>query len=410
MNLPLKISWRYFRGKKSAQAINVISWVSICAIAVSTAAMVILFSVFNGLEGTVMGMYTAFYPDIKVSAVKGKFFNINEEQERKIQLLDGIENISYTLEDMVLLHANDQQKVATLKGVDNKWLKATDLNKYMLDGEAIWQDNVPFVPALLGSGIAIALGVDVNNVFSGLNIYYPRQGMVIANLEQAEAALNSIKVKPEGAFEMQDDISGEYILIPIQAARHLFDVGNRISAIEIKLEANASEQAIRASLLNILGEKVNVETRYEQNKTFYMIMRSEKWAVYAILLMVLLISSFNMIGSLSMMVLEKKKDISILKSMGAQPDLVRSVFLVQGGLLALLGGGIGIIAGWLICIGQQYFGWIALPEGFIIEAYPVEIQAGDFLLVIVTALSVGILAAWYPAVRASKQFLDVRLE
>ncbi len=410
MNLPVSISWRYFYSKKSAQAINIISWVSMVAIAVSSAAMVILFSVFNGLEDTVKGMYTAFYPDIKVTTVQGKFFQVESAQKKRIATIPGVENVCYTLEDMVLLHANDEQKVATLKGVDNNWFYATGLGKYMLDGKAIWPNEHSFTPAILGSGIAISLGIDVNNVFSALHIYYPRRGAVMANVEQAHAALNSIKVKPEGAFEMQDDISGEYILVPFEAARRLLQTEGQVSTIEIKLKSPQYEDEVKQEVARILGDSRRIETRYEQNKTFYMIMRSEKWAVYAILLMVLLIASFNMIGSLLMMVLEKKKDITIMKAMGAESVLIGRIFLFQGAFQAILGGGIGILLGFLICCGQLYFGWIALPDGFIIEAYPVKMQVADFVLVIFTALLVGLLAAWYPAWKASRQMLNVRAE
>jgi lipoprotein-releasing system permease protein len=409
MKPALKIAWRYFKGKKSAQAINIISWISIGAIAVSSGAMVVLFSVFNGLEGTVKDMYAAFYPDIKVSAAKGKFFRITPEQKNVLEKTGGIDIISYSLEDMVLLNGNDEQKVATLKGVDNNWFKVSRLDSFMLDNRpAGWTGDEQYTPAILGLGVSSSLGIDVNNVFSGLKIYYPRQG--VATPEYAEAALNSITVKPEGLFRMQDEFDGKYVLTTLGAAQYLFNSGNSISSIELKLKHPSDEKQVRASVEQLIGSNIKTENRFEQNKTLFMIMRGEKWAVYAILLLVLLIASFNMIGSLSMLVLEKKKDIAILRSMGADKSMIRNIFLLEGGLLALLGAGIGIVTGLLLCLGQQYFGWISLPQGFIIEAYPVILQFNDILLVVLTALPVGFLAAWYPAVKASRQPVYVREE
>lgn len=408
MGPAFKIAWRYFRGKKSAQAINIISWISIGAIAVSSAAMIVLFSVFNGLEDTVKDMYNAFNPEIKITASKGKFFRIPEAKKAQIANIPGIAVASYSLEDMVLLAGNEEQRVAKLKGVDNAWFRVSALDSFMTDGEASWKDNQAYTPAIMGLGVSIALGIDVNNAFTGLKIYYPRQGAAIT--ENPEEALNSIVVKPEGNFRIQDEFDGQYVLVPLEAARHLFGAGDRFSSLEIALKPGASEAKVRKELQQLLGDSFSIANRFEQNKTFFMIMKSEKWAVYAILLMVLLIASFNMIGSLSMVVLEKKKDIAILKSMGARKRMIRAVFLMEGGLLAVFGSTIGMLAGLLFCIGQQYYGWIALPEGFIIDAYPVLMQVKDFMLVAVTALAVGLLAAWYPALKAARQAIYVREE
>lgn len=408
MNPAVKIAWRYFRGKKSAQAINIISWISIGAIAVSSAAMIVLFSVFNGLEGTVRDMYSAFNPEIKVTAAKGKFFHITEAQKNAITKIAGVDVAAYSLEDMVLLNGNDEQKVGTVKGVDENWFKVCKLDSFMMEGTASWQGAKTYTPAITGLDISMALGIDIKNAFSGLKIYYPRKGANIS--EDPVTALNSIVVKPEGTFRIQEEFDGQYVLVPLKAAQYLLDVGDKISSIEIKRNIKGSEALVKKELVNILGKNVVIENRFEQNKTFFMIMRGEKWAVYAILLMVLLIASFNMIGSLSMVVLEKKKDIAILKSMGARSSLIRTIFISEGGLLALVGGLIGILTGTLLCLGQQYFGWISFPDGFIINAYPVAMQADDFILVMSTALAVGLLASLYPALKAARQAVYVREE
>ncbi len=408
MGPAFKIAWRYFRGKKSAQAINIISWISIGAIAVSSAAMIVLFSVFNGLEDTVKDMYNAFNPEIKVTAGKGKFFTIPEAQKQAIAAIPGIAAASYSLEDMVLLASDEEQKVAKLKGVDDAWFRVSHLDSFMTSGQAAWKSNTGYTPAIMGLGVSIAMSIDVNNAFSGLKIYYPRHGATIT--ENPEEALNSIMVKPEGNFRIQDEFDGQYVLVPLAAARYLMGTGDQVSSLEISLKRSSDEAGVRRKLQEILGDEVAIANRFEQNKTFFMIMKSEKWAVYAILLMVLLIASFNMIGSLSMVVLEKKKDIAILKSMGARKSMIRTLFLMEGGLLAVFGCSLGMLTGLLLCIGQHYYGWISLPDGFIIDAYPVLLQVQDFTLVAITALAVGLLAAWHPAVKAAKQAVYVREE
>lgn len=380
------------------------------AIAVSSAAMIVLFSVFNGLEGTVKDMYSAFYPDVKISAAKGKFFTIDEQERVRLAGIKGLDKMSYTLEDLVLLYANDEQKVATLKGVDDNWFQVSNLDSYMFEGNTRWQAHGETTPAIVGMGLAAALGIDVNNDFSGLKVYRPKQGTGAELATDPASAINSLVVKPHGTFIMQDEISGHYVIVPLAAARHLLETGDQVSYIEIKLLPQAKEAAVVKQIKTILGDSVTVEGRFEQNKTFYMIMRSEKWAVYAILLMVLLIASFNMIGSLSMLVMEKRKDIAILRSMGATAGSIRWLFLCLGVLLSLSGGALGILIGASLCMGQQLFGWISLPNGFIIDAYPVHMQWADFGLVFVTVCAVGLLAAWFPARKAMKQAVVVREE
>jgi len=408
MNLSFLIAKRYFRSKKSLQAINIISWISISAIAVSTAAMIILFSVFNGLESTVKSMYTSFYPDIKIEVKKGKFFTVSEAQKEKLSALPGIGAISYSLEDMVLLSNEDEQKPATLKGVDNTWFAISGLDSFMLHGTAGWNTGLPYTPVIIGLSTASSLSVDVYNAFSSLNIYYPRPEANFA--QNPEALLNRILVKPEGLFHVQEDFDGKYVLIPLTAAQRLFQKKNEISSIEMKTTNGFSESRTRKAISAILGKGFIIANRFQQNKTLYVIMKSEKWAIYAILVLVLLIASFNMIGCLSMLVLEKRKDITILKSMGAGPRVVRLVFLYEGLMLAFAGAAIGIVTGLVVCLGQRYFGWVSLPNGLVITAYPVVFQFADFILVFCTASGIGLLAAWYPARRAALQTVYLREE
>jgi lipoprotein-releasing system permease protein len=406
MNPAFKIAWRYFRGKKSAQAINIISWISIVAIAVSSAAMVILFSVFNGLEGTVKDMYAAFYPEIKVSPARGKFFQVSEAQKKEIGKISGIRHAAYCIEDMVLFEGNKEQKVGTLKGVDDAWFDVCGLDTFMIDGKATWKNSNDYTPSLIGLGVEAALGIDINNAFTGVKVFYPKAGASIT--ENPEEVMNNIVVKPKGTFKIQVEFDDQYVLVPLNAAQYLFNRTNQISSVEIKLNSQKDEDAVREGLEKIFGSNANIENRFEQNKTFFLIMHGEKWAVYVILLMVLLIAAFNMIGSLSMVVLEKKNDIAILRSMGADKNMIRAVFLYEGILQAMVGGIIGIVFGSLVCLSQIYFGWFPLPEGFIIDSYPVSLQISDIMLVFANTAIVGLLAAWYPSLKAAKQAVFVR--
>lgn len=408
MKLANAIAWRYFRGKKSAQAINIISWISMGAIAVATAGMIVLFSVFNGLEGVMHQLYAVFYPDVKVAPAKGKFFTLTKAQQQAIKQMPGIAAVSYSIEDLALLSGNDEQRLATLKGVDNNWFTVSGIDTFIEGSTTAWTQPGPLPPAISGLLISAALGIDNSNVFSRMELFYPQQGN--AAVVDPRSALNSLILHPEGYFSVQEEFDGRYVLTTLAAARQLFNLPQGYSSVEIKLSPGATADRVKRDLSKLLGADYVVLNRLEQNKTLFLIMKGEKWAVYAIFLLVLVIASFNMIGSLSMLVIEKKKDITILKSMGATSGLIRRLFLVEGLLLAMTGGGIGLCLGLLVCAGQYLWGWIQLPPGFIIEAYPVAIHFTDIILVLVTAFMIGLLAALYPAARAAVQPVQLREE
>ncbi len=398
------LSWqlakRYFRGKRSANAVPVLSRISMVAIAVGSGALIILFSVFNGFEFLVKDLYKAFYPEVKISAAKGKFFSLPEDKWKAVKQLDGVQQMAGTIEDNVLANSEDEQIVATLKGIDNNYFKVSDVKQYIIDG----RDSVssyPSATAILGMRLANQMGADVNNAFSYIMLYYPNTSMSNPSLDPA-SAFQSLKLKPDGQFRIQDDFDSKYILAPLSLVQTLFREEGKLSSVELKLKHGFSADDVKEKIATLLGPAYRVETRYEQNKTLYMVMRTEKWAVYAILSLVLLIASFNMIGALSLLVLEKRKDIAILKIMGAEPATIRRIFILEGLLWSLSGGGIGIILGFLICLGQQYFHWVKLQGSFIIDAYPVRMQWQDFALVLFTIMLVGLLAAWGPAFRATK--------
>ncbi|RYD58351.1 MAG: ABC transporter permease [Sphingobacteriales bacterium] len=395
-----QLAWRYMRGKRSANAVPILSRISMVAIAIGTCAMIVLFSVFNGFELLVRDLYKAFYPELRITAVKGKFFPITEEERLRIQQVRGIKDISYVLEDNILLNSNDEQRVATVKGIDRKYFDVNNIRPFLIDGS----DSVTAYPAptaIVGMQLHNEMGLDVHNVFSILTLYYPNAKSDNLTLDP-QSAFQSLKLKPDGIFQVQEEFDGRYLLASLDLVQNLMQAEGQFSSLELSLKDGEDAEDVKEDLEKALGQKYKIETRFEQNRTLYMVMRTEKWAVYAILLLVLLIASLNMIGALSLLVLEKRKDMAILSTMGAQPSTIRSIFVSEGILWSMTGGVAGLLLGTALCLGQQHFQWIKMQGSFIIEAYPVTMQWQDFVLILVTIIIVGLLAAWVPAKRASK--------
>ena len=370
------------------------------AIAVSSAAMIILFSVFNGIESKVKAGYNSFYPDIKISAARTKFFNMEQGRLNSIKQLNGVRNATTVLEDIVFADNHGQLKVITLKGIDKNYFNVNNIKDLIEVGADSVSDGHPYT-AIAGLRIINELGADVNDVFSYVELFYPNP-MVTNPEADMLSAYQSLKLHPAGAFKTQDEFESKYILAPLGLTQELLHAKGMYSSIELSAGPKSIGD-IKLRLKDLLGAGWKVETRYEQNKTLYMIMGAEKWAMYAILLLVLLIASFNMVGALSMLVLEKQKDIAILKAMGAQTDTIRKIFLLEGVLWSMVGGLTGLIVGIIVCIAQQRFGFVKLSgASSLLDIYPVEIQLFDILLIIATILAVGVLASWYPSIRATK--------
>jgi len=400
MLLSLQLAWRYLRGKRGANIVPILSRISMVAIAVGSCAMIVLFSIFNGFEDLIKDLYKAFYPELKITAAKGKFFALDDRRFTELSRINGIAAVTRVIEDNVLLNAHDEQQVAVLKGIESNYKTVNSLKRYIYKGVDTVADQ-PIPTAIIGLQTANHLGVEINNIFSRLSVYYPNATEQNIALNP-QAAFQNLQLQPEGIFRIQDEFDSKYILAPISSVQELFLQPGKYSSIEISLEAGSDEEAIRKEVQRKLGNGFVVATRYEQNKTLYMVMKTEKWAVYGILVLVLLIASFNMVGALTLLVLEKRKDIAILKAMGAQNAMIRRLFMSEGVLWATIGGGTGMLLGLLFCLGQQHFHWVKLQGAFIIESYPVEMQLSDFILVGATVVGVGLLASWYPASRATK--------
>lgn len=395
------IAIRYLRGKRGRNAAPLLSRISMTALAVGSCAMILLFSVFNGFEHLIGNLYTAFYSDVRVRPERGKFFELPTDKLLRIQAIPGINTVAPILEDNVLVNTDDEQIAVTLRGVPNAYFKVNDLRPYIIAGDDTLSSGA--VPgALLGVHIAARLGLTVDNNFSRLMVYYPNAEVDNPVLNPM-AAFNSLEMHPQGVFKVQEDFDARYVLAPLHLVQQLFNEPNKFSSLEMRLNPGANKKEIQRELRSLLGGDFLIESRFEQNKTLNGVMRSEKWATYVILLFILLIASVNMIGAMSLLVLEKRKDIAVLRAMGAGNKLIRRIFLTEGLLWAIVGGGIGLLLGFFLCLGQQHFGWVKLSGDFIIESYPVRMQWSDFVLVALTVFIVGLLAALYPALKAGKQ-------
>ncbi|MBL4587183.1 MAG: ABC transporter permease, partial [Flavobacteriales bacterium] len=334
MNLPLHIAKRYLFSKKSHNAINIVSGISIAGVAVVTAAMVIVLSVFNGFEGLVISLYNVFEAPIVVKPAEGKTLLLSSIPTDEILATPGVIGYVQVLEESCLLRYRDKQYFARIKGVSDNFLQLTDMDSMVVDGDAFMHVNgTP--AALIGSGVAYHLSANVNDPLNPLEVYVPKRGSR-ATLDPSKA-FNVRQIFTTGVFSIQADFDLTYVITPIGFVRDLLDHQGKVSALELALDPTADMEAVRKEIQEKLGANYVVKDRFQQNELLYKIMKSEKWAVFLILSFILMISIFNVIGSLTMLILEKKKDINILRSMGASEKLIQRIFILEGIFISLIG-------------------------------------------------------------------------
>jgi len=404
MKLSYYIAKRYLFAKKSRNAINVISAVSVAGVAVGTMALIIVLSVFNGLEKMVSSIFNTFDPDIKIVAAIGKTFVPDTSKLRLLADIDGVSCYSMTLEENALLKYGERQFIATIKGVDEKYAEVSDIDSSMWEGEFTLKAENGRPYAVPGLGVSQYLGIRVNFI-TPLNIYVPRKsGNSGLN---AENAFNRKLIFPSGIFEVEKEYDSKYIYLPIEFVREITENEGYVSAIEVKTDKQYDVGNIEKKVSKIFGKEYIVQNRYEQQEIFYKVMRSERLAIFFILTLILLIASFNIIGSLTMLIIEKERDIEILKSLGADNDLIRKIFIFEGWLISIIGAIAGIILGFVICWLQQTYGLVKLQsESLIMDAYPVVLKIKDFIVVPATVLLIGYWAAWYPVRYLTRKYLS----
>ncbi len=405
MKTAFYIARRYLISKKSVNVINIISGVSVAGVTVGTFALVVILSVFNGLDFSIKSLFSSFDPDIKISAARGKSFDMNEGNFDEIKQLSDIYSVTPVIEENALLRYGNRQYFATVKGVPTNYDQISGLDSASItSGRFILEaKQSPF--AVVGQGVAYYLSVGLTFT-DPIHIYAPKKGTK-GTLNMTNS-FNHSTIYASGIFQNQQEIDSKYILVPFGYAQELFQMGTRVSAIEVGLKEGVSEDDVKAELSRILGNKFSVKTQFQQHELFYKVMQSEKWAIFIILAFVLVIASFNILGSLSMLIIDKKADIAILQSMGASQKLIRTIFLFEGWMISLAGAIFGLILGVTICLIQIKFELLKIPgnEGaFIFSAYPVQIRIGDLLAIFLLVSGIGFLAAWYPIRFISGKYL-----
>ena len=402
-------AWRYFKAKKSTNVINIIAWVSIIAIIFGTTALILVLSVFNGFEGLVKSLYSSFYPDIKISAAKGKVINITPEQLQKLKGLTGVKNYSLVVEEKALVQNGENQSVVYLKGVDGNYRYVSGVADHLINGEYdIGNGEIPKL--ILGAGVEGALGIQADRNIFTLKVYLPRK----SNTEQINLLedISNDTIRSSAAFVIQQDFDNKYGITNIDFIKKSLKLGpNEYGNVEILLKDPDAVDEVKKQVKQIFGSDYKVQNKYEQNQSLYSIMNVERWVIYGVLCLILVVAAFNMIGSLSMLVLEKRKDISVLHALGGNKNFIQRIFLSEGMLLAIIGCGIGMLLALLLAWLQIKFHLIELQGGsFLISYFPVTLRIADFLLVGGTVFVIAFIASWLPSRKAAAQDFSLRSE
>lgn len=402
-------AWRYFKAKKSTNAINIIAWVSISAIIIGTTALILVLSVFNGFEGLVKSLYSSFYTDIRVSPVSGKIMTITQEQLQKLKGLNGIKNYSLSVEEKALVQNGEYQSVVYLKGVDENYRYITGVADNILSGE--YDIGTADEPKLiLGAGVEGALQIYADQFSTPLKIYLPRK----SNTEQINMLedISNDTIRSSASFRIQQDFDNKYGITNIDFVRRSIKLApDDYSFLEITLKDPAQADVIKNQIKKLFGDKYLVQNKYEQNRSLYSIMNAERWVIYGVLCLILVVAAFNMIGALTMLVLEKQKDISVLHALGGNRNFIQKIFLSEGMLLAIIGCGVGMLLALFIAFLQIQYHLIPLAGGsFLIDYFPVKLRLMDFLLVGATVFVIALIASWLPSRKAAAQEFSLRSE
>lgn len=411
MRLPFYIARRYLFSKKSHNAINVISGVSVCGVALATLALVCTLSVFNGFQDLVKTMFTAFDPELKITSVAGKVFDAEDERIKAIQAMPEVEIFSKALEDNAMVQYKGRQAMVVIKGVEDNFNRLTAIDSILYGrGELVLHDEVVDY-AIPGIELISVLGTGIR-FLDPLEVYAPKRGVKV-NVANPASGFQMDYLHSSGlTFAVnQQKYDASYILTSLEFARNLFQYDTEVSSVELKLRPDAYINKVKDKIENVLGEDFHVQDRYEQQMDTYRIMEVEKLISYLFLSFILLIACFNVIGSLSMLIIDKRDDVTTLRNLGADNQLISRIFLLEGCLISFIGALVGVVLGLVLCLAQQEFGIISLGSGdsagaFVVDAYPVSVHFSDVILVLVTVLGVGFLSVLYPVRYLSRRLLD----
>jgi len=405
VKLPLFIAQRYLLAKKSHNLINIVTWISIVSVAVAAFAMIFVLSVFNGFNRVISESIHKLSPDLQITSVKGKTLNVNDFPFDKIQSLNDVELVLPTITEDVLFRNRDRQQIGQVKGVPEEFYQVERVKRSIINGDRRFEPDGDVAVAVPGAGMAYYLGINANKPFTMIQVYVPRRGN--ASSFSLENGFNTGQLFVMKVFSTQQDIDEQLVLAPYSWLAELVGYDGLASDVEVFVDQTANLNKIKRQIKQILGPDYEVSDQYEQQSTLYKMMKSEKLAVYLILVFILIMATFNVIASLSMLIIEKRKDTGILRSMGGDNSLIRSIFLHEGTIISVVGGIIGLIIGIIAVLLQQYVGFIRLGDGsgsYIVEYYPVALQLQDVLIVLATITIIGGIAA-YTTVRVSMKKL-----
>jgi len=398
LNLSFYISKRYLISKKSHNIINIISAISLVGVLVGTMSLIIVLSVFNGLESLVIKYYNSFNSDFVIQAKEGKVFSEKTFPFEKINKINGVASTIKIIDDIALLMYDEKQFIAHLKGVDDNFGKYNRFDSLVIDGKfKLHSGNLNYI--IPGAGVASRLGINLV-AYKSVKAFYPNR--TATNLSDPLNSLNTGELVPSGVFSSQTDSDIEYAIVPLKFMREITGYNDELTSVEISILPKSNIDAIQDEITKILDSSFTIKNRFQQEEMLYKVMEMEKIAILIILSFILLLATFNIIGTLSMLIIEKKKDISILISLGANKSLIERIFLFEGILINMFGGFLGLILGSILCFIQQQFGIIKIGAenaNYALTVYPVEMRFSNFLLVFGIATILGFISTWIPVKR-----------
>ncbi len=408
MRLPLFIANRYLLAKKSHNLINIITWISILGISVGSFALIVVLSAFNGLEKVISSMNNRLTPDLQIAAVKGKTIDLTAFPLGQLKEIQGVELVIPTITEDALFRANDKQHIGQVKGVGVEYQDIARLNEIIYGNDGLQladEDEHSF--AVPGAGVAWYLGINAYNPYAMLRVYVPKRGN--ASMMSLENSFNSDVLNVRSVFSTEQEQDEKLVLVPFDWLSELLEYENKASNVELFVAQNADINKVKKEVKAAIGEDFIVKNQQEQQETLYRIMRSEKWAVYVILTFILVLATFNVVGSLSMLMIDKRKDTEILKSMGADKHLIQRIFLNEGLLISVAGGIIGLLLGIILVLLQQQFGFVKFGTGgnYVVDAYPVLLKLKDVLLIFATILAVGCTSAFLTVRHAMRKEVKI---
>ena len=402
MNLSLFIARRYFFSKRKKNFINIISVLSMVGVAFSTAALIIVLSVFNGFEGLLRSLNNAFDPEIKIEAAKGKSFVVNEKLLENIRSTPGVQLVTEVIEDYALFRYRDADVVATMKGVGDNFIDQHRLDSHIVDGKLKLQDSLGSY-AIIGGGIRYALSISVKESIYPLQVFYIKNAR--AGQIDVSKLYSQRSIQPGAVFSIEKNIDENYVLLPLEFVKDLMNYGDKRTSLEVKVLPTTDIKNVQASIQKQLGNDFSVLTNEEQHKDIFRLLKIEKLFTFISLTLLILVGSINIFFSLMMLALDKKKDISILSAMGAHASLIKKIFLAEGALIAFTGAASGLLLGGLICWAQDQFGLVGMGMGnAIVSSYPVKMKMFDFASVTFVIVVITFLISIYPARMASRSF------